>query len=196
MYAHALGGVLARDIPGEVVQLGQAATVGVGHQQVHGRSVRELLLDALPKLLQTLAADAADEHGVGVAQAELLAPLLVEQVGLVEDEQARAVAGADLLERLLDRAAHQLLLGLRRGGVEHMQEQIGPAGLLERRRERVDELVGQLSDEADGVGEQIAGRPPTLSVRVVGSRVWNRRSRTPTSAPVSAFSSVDLPAFV
>ena len=39
-------------------------------------------------------------------------------------------------------------------------------------------------------------RPCSLSVRVVGSSVWNRRSRTPTSEPVSAFSSVDLPALV
>ena len=35
-----------------------------------------------------------------------------------------------------------------------------------------------------------------VGVRVVGSSVWNSRSRTPTSAPVSRLSSVDLPAFV
>ena len=38
---------------------------------------------------------------------------------------------------------------------------------------------------------------PEISIwRVVGSSVWNRRSLTPTSAPVSALSSVDLPALV
>src|SRR5271165_2428062 len=44
----------------------------------------------------------------------------------------------------------------------------------------------------------VAGRRDTVvrSIRVVGSSVWNSRSRTPTSAPVSAFKSVDLPAFV
>ena len=39
-------------------------------------------------------------------------------------------------------------------------------------------------------------RPLISNERVVGSSVWKRRSATPTSAPVSAFSSVDLPAFV
>jgi hypothetical protein len=40
------------------------------------------------------------------------------------------------------------------------------------------------------------GRPSRRVTRVVGSSVWKRRSRTPTSAPVSALRSVDLPAFV
>ena len=34
-----------------------------------------------------------------MAERQLVAAVLVEQVGLVEDEQARLVAGADLLER-------------------------------------------------------------------------------------------------
>ena len=36
-----------------------------------------------------------------------------------------------------------------------MQDQVGEAGLLERRAERLDELVRKLADEADRVGEQI-----------------------------------------
>ena len=77
-----------------------------------------------------------------------------------------------------------------------MQQQLGAARLLERGAERVDELVGKLADEADRVGQQVRDGPTRRSVRVVGSSVWNSRSRTPTSAPVSAFSSVDLPALV
>ena len=44
---------------------------------------------------------------------------------------------------------------LGRGCVEHVREQVGAARLLERRAERVDELVGKLADEADGVGQQV-----------------------------------------
>ena len=47
----------------------------------------------------------------------------------------------------------ELLLG--RAGVDDVQDQVGELGLLERRRERVDELVRQLADEADGVGHQV-----------------------------------------
>ena len=36
-----------------------------------------------------------------------------------------------------------------------MEDQVGPPRLLQRRAEGVDELVGQLADEADGVGEQV-----------------------------------------
>ncbi len=79
-----------------------------------------------------------------MAQAQLVALDLVEQVDLVEHEQPRAIAGADLLERLLDGVLHDLGLLLGCGGVEHVREQIGAARLLERCSERVDELVGKL----------------------------------------------------
>ena len=79
-----------------------------------------------------------------MAQAQFVARAVVEQVGLVEHEQARLVAGADLLERLLDGVAHDLQLLLRRRGVEHVHQQVGAARLLERRGEGVDQLVGKL----------------------------------------------------
>ena len=41
-----------------------------------------------------------------MGEAQLLAAVGVEHVGLVEDEHARAVAGADLVEDGLDRAHH------------------------------------------------------------------------------------------
>ncbi len=51
------GGVLAADLAGELVQLGEAAAVGVGHEQLErAKRVRELALDALAELLQPLAA--------------------------------------------------------------------------------------------------------------------------------------------
>ena len=43
----------------------------------------------------------------------------------------------------------------RLGGVDDVQDQVGEHGLLERRLERLDQLVGQLLDEADRVGEQV-----------------------------------------
>ena len=36
-----------------------------------------------------------------------------------------------------------------------MQDEVGLARLVQRRGERVDDLVGQLADEADGVGQQV-----------------------------------------
>ena len=86
---------------------------------------------------------------------ELGAALGVERVGLVEDQQARPLAGADLLEHVVDRAQHLEHLVLLDGGVDDVEDEVGEARLLERRAERLDELVGQLADEADGVGQQV-----------------------------------------
>ncbi len=100
-----------------------------------------------------------------MAQAQLVALLGVEQVDLVEHKQARALAGADLLERLLDGLLHDLGLLLGRGSVEHVREQVGAARLLERRTEGVDELVRELCDEADGVGQQVPAPAQTQRAR-------------------------------
>ena len=59
-------------------------------------------------------------------------------------------------------------------------------------------LLNALTGAEVGVGDRLFHTldPTTRSVRVVGSRVLKSRSRTPTSAPVRAFRSVDLPALV
>jgi len=70
-----------------------------------------------------------------------------------------------------------------------VEDEVRDERLLERRGEALDELGRQTADEADRVGDEVA-------LPVVGSSVSKRRSSTVTSAPVSAFSSVDLPTFV
>ena len=62
-------------------------------------------LDPLAQVVDPLAGHRADEHAVGVAEAQLRAALGIERVGLVEDQQARALAGADLLEHRRRRRA-------------------------------------------------------------------------------------------
>ena len=147
-------------------------------------------------VVQPLARLGRHLDGVGEAERELAAALVVEQVHLVQREQARALGGADLGEHVLHGGEHLVQLLLRHRGVGHVQDQVGLQRLLERGAERLDELVRQLADEADGVGEQVRCARRSRTSGWSGSSVWKRRSRTPTSAPVSAFSSVDLPAFV
>ena len=62
------------------------------------------------------------------------------------------IGQAQLVEHLLD--GLDLLLGLGAGGVDDVQQQVGLAGLLERRLERGDQRVRQVADEPDGVGQQ------------------------------------------
>ena len=49
---------------------------------------------------------------------------------------------------------HQLVLVPRR--VDHVQDQVGQPGFLERRTERVHELMGKLANEPDRVRQQVA----------------------------------------
>ncbi len=145
----------------------------------------ELAFQTRAQRLQALARHAAHQHRVRVAQAQLVAFPLVEQIDLVQHQYPRALAGADLLQRLLDRVLHRLGLTLGRRGVEHVGQQVGAAGLLQRRAERIDQLVRQLADEPDRVAHEILPSRLALSgdrsvaiacdrsaiVRVVGSSV-------------------------
>ena len=106
------------------------------------------------QLLEALAGLGGDEHRVRVAEGELAAALVVEDVGLVEDEHARRVAGVDLLQDVLDGLGHRDELLLGRRGVDDVQDQVGEPRLLQRGGERVHELMRELADEADGVGHQ------------------------------------------
>ena len=132
----------------------------------------------------------------GWREAQLLAALVVEGVGLVEHEQARAVAGADLLEDGVDGAQHLVHLDLGHRGVDDVQHEVGHGRLLERRAEGVDELVGQLADEADGVGQQIGPAVEPRRARAGIQRVEEAIGVRRPTTPVSWLSSVDLPALV
>ena len=84
------------------MQLVQQRALGERHEQLDvGQRALELGQDPLAQLLQPLAGGGADEHGLRVAEAELAAALVVEQVGLVEHEHPRR-GDLDLLEHVLD----------------------------------------------------------------------------------------------
>ena len=81
--------------------------------------------------------------------------------------------------------------------VDDVQDQVGAGDLLQRRAERLDQLVRQVPDEADRVGQgegpPVRGRAPCGRS---GPSVANSASSTSTPAPVSRLSSEDLPALV
>ena len=69
---------------------------------------------------------------------------------MLNASEARLVAGPELVEHGLDGRA--VLLEVAVGRVDDLDQHVGPVDLLERRPERVDQLVRQLVDEAHGVG--------------------------------------------
>ena len=69
--ADALGGVLALEVAGDVVQLGQRLALGERDEQldVAAACARTRRAIALAELVEPLAGDGRDEHGLGVAEA-------------------------------------------------------------------------------------------------------------------------------
>ena len=91
-------------VAGDLVQLVQPPALGVGDQQLDlGQGLLEGRLDPLAQRLQPLAREGRDQHRVGMGELDLVALVLAQQVGLVEDQQPRLLAGADLLQHLVDR---------------------------------------------------------------------------------------------
>ena len=170
------------ELAGDLVQLVQPRALGVGDQQLDlGQRVLEGGLDPLPQLVEALPGQGRDQDRVpGGAAATSLPLVLVEQVGLVEDEQPRLVAGADLLEHRVDRPHVGQPPLLRRRRVDHVQDQVGEHRLLERRLEGLDQLVGQLLDEADRVGEQVVAAG---ELEAAGGRVEGVEEPVPHSRP-------------
>ena len=80
---------------------------------------------------------------------------------------------ADLVEHLAHR--RQLALGVGVGGVDDVQHEVGVGDLLQRRAERLDQLVRQVADEADGVGEGV--QPAVGGVRLAHGRVEGGEQR-------------------
>ena len=91
-----------------------------------------------------------------MAELELAAAVVVQQVDLVQRQQPRPLAGADLVEHVVDGRQLGGQLVLRGRGVRHVQDQVRGQRLLERRAEGLDQLMGKLADEADSVGQQVA----------------------------------------
>ncbi len=90
----------------------------------------------------------------------------VDEVGLVEHDDLGHVAGA----HLADDVAHggDLAGGVGVRGVDDVHDQVGVADLLERRPERLDQLVRQVAHESDGVGERVHPAVGVVLRRTVG----------------------------
>ena len=118
------------------------------------------------------------------------------EVGLVVNAQAGNLLRAELFDELVHdlRLLEPVRAGV--GNVDDVQQKIGVFELFERCLEGLDQLVRQLADKADRVGDhdiQRVGHREKARRRI--QRVKQAVIRGNARA-VSAFKSVDLPAFV
>ena len=85
--------------------------------------------------------------------------------------------GADLGEHLAHRGDLTFRVGVR--PIDDVHDQVGFADLLQRRPERLDQLVREMPDEADGVRQRVdpaveRGRPASGRVEGREQRVLHR----------------------
>src|SRR4051794_1243209 len=153
-YDGALTGVLQRLDLAVLVQAVEQVAAGVGHQrlELHARP-GQLALDHRQDVVDAVAGLGADHDGVGLALTEPGEDEGVGRVGLVHHHDLGHLVGADLAEDLAD--GRDLALGVGVAAVDDVEDQVGVGDLLQGRPERLDQLVGQVPDEADGVAHRV-----------------------------------------
>ena len=109
--------------------------------------------DGFFELLDIVVVSGGDEEGFGEFELEGFSLLFVESVAFVEDEEAFLVR-ADLGEDLA--CDIELFAEIGIGGIDEMEDQSGVAGFIEGGAEGGDEVVGELFDKADGIGDEDA----------------------------------------
>jgi len=104
------------------------------------------------EVVESRARPGRHDHRAGVELGEPPDGLGIGGVDLVEHEELRIVGGADLGQHRANRL--DLRVGIRVGGIDDVEQEIGVGDLLERRMEGLDELMREPAHEPDGVGDE------------------------------------------
>ena len=113
---------------------------------------RGRLVVAVEPFLRGGGARPGQPCALAIAERIPLRTLVRHTIELVQHDDPGLVAGADLVEHLLDRA--ELALGVRIARIEEDQQHMCSNRILERAAKARHEVVRQPPDETDGVAEQ------------------------------------------
>lgn len=155
----------------DALEVGDAAVVGFGEDfafvvgdgdEVHAvegdgefhadDAVDEEGVKGVVEVVEALPGEDGNGDGVWEEALELAEAVGVDEVNFVEDEEGAFVGGAEFAEDFGGGLIE--LLGVGGTGVDDVDEEVGKDGLLQGGAEGLDEVVGEIADEADGVGEE------------------------------------------
>ena len=160
-----------------VVHPRHEVTAVVGQQHVDlDVGPRQLRLHRGQQLRDALPAARGDDDRGRLAPHDPLDDVRVGGVRLVDHDHLRHPGRVDLGEHGAYRGQLRLRLGI--GAVDDVQDQVGPGDLLQRRPERLDQLVRQVPHEADRVGERVVAPVRASSRGGPSGRAW-RTARSP-----------------
>ena len=183
----------------DVVQLGQPPALVVGQEQVDlAQGLGQRGVDALeraPRCPSPVAAEICTASRVAAGRARARASSSSASILLSTRIRGRSPAPISSSTSSTARIIPSLVLGAAEASTT-WRTSVGAPGLLERRAEGVDELMGQLADEPDGVGDEHLA-PGDPRSRASSGRGCGRAGRARRRSRRSArSSSVDLPALV
>lgn len=151
-----------------------------------------------PSSCSTASLSASRPKPLAAEMATLVLPardlVVGDEIALVVAFQYRRAGRCKLRDQTVD--DRDVIVALRVGAVDDVDEKIRVFQLFERGAEGLDRWCGSLAMKptvSDSSAWQVS---ETVSCRVVVSSVSNRRLLAGMSAPVRRLSSVDLPAFV
>ena len=148
---------------------GEDSAVGGGPGEVGSDGVGiDEIDDETTEILEALSGDSGDEDGIrGDGVEDDAGDMVAEEVALVEDGDGGLSMTAYLVEGGAD--ALDLMEDIGVTHVDDVEEEVGVAGLGEGGMERGDEVMGEVADEADGIGEE--GAATTVDVPESGAGV-------------------------
>ena len=155
----------------DALEVGDAAVVGLREDfafvvgdgdEVHAvewdgelhadHAVDEQGVKSVVEILDALAGEDGDGDGVWEGALELAEAGRFDEVDLVQHEQGAFVGGTELAEDLGGGLIK--LFGVLGTGVDDVDEEVSEHGFLEGGAEGLDEVVGEIADEADRVSEE------------------------------------------
>ncbi len=137
------------------VDEGDQVAAGGREAELHaGDTIHEEGVHPGEKLVEAITGLDRGENRVGEMGTELVEGdgVAGELVGLVEDDEALLVARPELIEHVAGRLI--VVVDIRAGGIDDVDEEIGEERFLEGRFEGFHKPVGQAADETDGIGEE------------------------------------------
>lgn len=155
----------------DALQLGEAVFIGLKEDfafvvgdgdEVHAvewngefhadNAVDEQGVETVVEVVKALPSMDGDGHSVGEDALEFVEPVRVDEIDFIEDEEGAFVSGPELVEDGGGGGVELLSVG--GAGVDDVDEEIGEDGFFKGGAEGLDEIVWEIADEADGVGEQ------------------------------------------
>jgi hypothetical protein len=137
------------------VEEGDEVLTGLGDAEVELKDpIEEQLVHAMGEEIEAFGGLDGDAEGGGEVGLELVEAggVVSEEINFIDDDEDAFFVGTEFGED--NHGGFEVVEDIGIGGVEDVDEEVGEDGFFEGGFEGLDEAVGEVANEADGVGEE------------------------------------------